>query len=355
VLHEIDDALVRLLRQELGKEGVPGDVSITVGDPPDERPENPQLNLFLHDVVENVARRDQSFEVRPGADLWTVGKSRRPTRVDASYLLSAHAADAATEHRMLGAALRILLRNQYVPPALLGESLAVFGDEALTLMVAQRDGWAHRELTAIWQAAGRRLRPAIGIVATAMVDPFETKTVRLVREAVIGLAQGVPAEGAARQMDLRSLRVSAAGRVVDAKSGEPLAGAQMFADDAPIGVSDALGVFLARDLAPGRRSLRIEAPGYTAWESEIDVSPPLRGGALEPVEVRLRTAEHSVALPGSKITGVLRHADGRPAAFIPLSLNGRLAVTDDQGRYVFELESAESPHILVPDAANLSS
>ncbi len=356
MLQEIDQALTRLLLLDLEKgQGLPKDVRVTVGDPPDERGGEPTLNLFLHDVVENLVQRDQSFEVRPGSELWTVGKSRRPTRVDASYLLSAHALDAATEHRLLGAALRTMLRHGYVPPSLLGEALAPFGDEAVALMVAQRDGRAHRDVASIWQASGHRLRPAIGIVATAMIDPFETRTVRLVREAVFGLAQGVPAEGAARQMDLRSLRVSVAGRVVDDEDDRSLTDAELSVDGATVGTVDAQGVFLARDLAPGRHTIRVDSRGYAPWEGEVDVPLPLRGEALEPIEVRLKREKMAATKPeGFQAEGTLRHPDGRPAAYVPVTMGGRTAVTDAEGRYVFELEGAEEAIVLLPEAAGVA-
>ena len=354
MLHEIDESIARLLLDDLERaEGLPKGVQVTVGEPPEEPKGEPRLNLFLHDVVENLAQRDQSFEVRPGPDLWTVGKGRRPTRIDASYLLTAHAEDAATEHRLLGAALRTMLRHGYVPPRLLGESLAPFGDEALSLMVAQRDGWAHRDVAAVWTAARRALRPAVGIVATAMIDPYETKTVRLVREAVFGLAQGVPAEGARRQMDLRSLRVGAAGRVVDDDDDRALAGAELFVDGAAAGRADARGVFLARDLAAGERTIRIEAGGYTPWEGTVEAAAPMRGGALEPLEVRLRREKAGAVSTGLRVEGTLRHADGRPAAYVPVTMGGRTAVTDAEGRYVFEVEEESGRMVLLPPESGI--
>ncbi|RYG32595.1 DUF4255 domain-containing protein, partial [bacterium] len=192
MLDQIDGALTRLLTADLKRaDGVPDSVEVVVGNPPEEAEGKTRLNLFLHDVQENLQLRDQSFEVRPQDDMWTVGKSRRATRIDASYLLTAHAESPALEHLLLGAALGVLLRNGYVPSALLGETLAPFGDEAIRLMVAQRDPQAPRGTQTVWQASGHPLRPSVSIVATAMFDPFETKTVSLVREAVFALAQGI--------------------------------------------------------------------------------------------------------------------------------------------------------------------
>ncbi|RYG44860.1 DUF4255 domain-containing protein [bacterium] len=358
MLNEIDGALKRLLLVNLKREtGIPDSVEVRVGSPPEEMGEGAWLNLFLHDVQENLELRDQSFEVRPQPDMWTVGKSRRATRVDVSYLLTAHAEDSETEHLLLGVALGILLRNGYVPAALLGEPLATFGDEAVRLLIAQRNEDSVRKAPTVWQAAGLRLRPSVSIVATAMFDPFETKTVSLVREAVFALAQGIHPEGAARQMDLRSLRVSIAGRVVDDGTGEPIANAVCALDDGPEVATDRRGVFLMRDAVPGNHRVRVTHRRYEEENFEAVAAPPLKGGALEPVEVRLKPRAGEPAPQGLRIEGDIRHEDGSPAAYIPVRLGGQTAVTDAEGHYVFRTaapDDGEKIEVMVPERLNVT-
>lgn len=350
MLHEVDQSIKNLLFTELRKATnglVHAEDQIVVG-PPDAAAsvDHPQIHLFLHDVHENVTLRDQSFEIRRGASEWEVGKSRKATRLNLSYLLTTHAKDPGTEHRLLGESIGVLLRHGFVPEEHLVGSLKPFQEEAVVLSVAQRDHWAHADGPKVWQATGLPLRPFVGIVAAAMFDPFETRTVRLVREALLAIGQGTGPNGPDRQMDIRSIRMSAGG-AVSGPNGEPLTDVKVAVEGhADQTTSDAQGVFFFQNLPPGKHRLTFSKRGYQEAQTEVTAPPRGRSNEFEPVAVQMRIESdegRAQALrtsfsmePGvSTLVGTLRYADGRAAPFVPVRIGDRTAVTDEEGMYFF--------------------
>ena len=122
MLQEVDQSIKNLLFAELrtNSDGLVHDEDqIVFGLPADDEAkasDTPKIHLFLHDVHENLALRDQSFDIKRGSDEWEVGKARKPVKLNLSYLLTVRGKDPATEHRILGDALGVLLRNGFVPP-----------------------------------------------------------------------------------------------------------------------------------------------------------------------------------------------------------------------------------------------
>jgi len=352
MLHEIDQSLRNMLVAEFKETEqrlIQGEDQVLVGAPPaaDFKPKKPTLNLFLHDVHESPNLRNFSFETKPSSDEWEVGRSLKPTHVNASFLITSHAEDAMTEHRLLGETLGILLRHPFVAEKHLVGSLQPFKDEAMKLSIAQRDHFAHGDGAKVWQATGQPLRPFIGLVVAAMFDPFDTRLVKRVREAIFGLAQHVHPEGEERQMSVHRVRIGAAGMVSDAESGAPLVDVKVSLEGRPEStLTDASGVFFFRNLPVGRHKIRFEKAPFLAREEET-VTPPIgRANEMPLMDVKLTLASDaerqisqasgtSFALPGAELIGTLRFADGSPAAFIPVRINNRTAVTDENGGYHF--------------------
>lgn len=355
MLQDVDQSIKNLLLAELrlSPDGlIKDEAQIEFGPgPKDSPPAKPTLCLFLHDVHENLETRDQSFEVRRGPDLREVAKSRKATRLNLSYLVTAHAKDTEAEHRLLGEALGVLMRNGFIPPKHLAGSLAIFGEPAVTISVAQRDHWAHSDAPRVWQATGLPLRPFIGIVAGALFDPFETRTVKLVREAILALGQGADPDGADRQMVVHSTRVSAAGTVSDV-NGDAIPDVKVaIKGRSEATITDAQGVFLFRNLPSGPHTLVFSKAGLESREEEV--ISPVKGLAneLQPVAVQMTSASDArraqeaesefVGLPRSNtLVGTLRYADGTPASFVPVKVGERTVVTDAEGVYRF----TELPH-----------
>src|SRR3569832_2261227 len=92
MLQDVDQTIRNLLLAELrgASDGLNGEASQLVVGPPSPTEETdlkkPRIRLFLHDVHENLAVRDQSFEIRRTPNEMEVGKGRRPTRRNLSYL-----------------------------------------------------------------------------------------------------------------------------------------------------------------------------------------------------------------------------------------------------------------------------
>ncbi len=352
MLHEVDQSIRNLLAAELRMASpklVSDDAQIVIGAPSDleqGKLEKPRVRLFLHDIHENLAVRDQGYEITRAAGEMQVGKSLKPTRLNLSYLLTVEAEKPEAEHQLLGEALGVLMRNGFIPTRYLEGSLTRFGEEAISISVGQRDHWAHMDAPKVWQATGLPLRPFIGIVASALFDPYETRTVKLVREALFSMGQGVRPAGPDRQMDVRSVRVSAAGAITD-ENGEPL-------PDVVVSIhgrgdqtlTDAQGVFLFRNLPSGPHRLAFRKRGFEDAETEAVAPPRGLANELQPVAVQLKAAsakglvssvrsEFQERAKPTTLIGTLRYSDGRPASFIPVRIGERTAVTDQEGVYHF--------------------
>ncbi len=352
MLHEVDQSLRNMLVAEFKDTEdrlITEESQITVGPPPEDstKPKKPVLNLFLHDLHESPNLRNFAFENRPQEDEWTVGRSLKPTHLNLSFIITAHAEDAMTEHRLLGEALGILMRKPVVATKHLVGSLQPYKEEAMKLSIAQRDHYAHGDSAKVWQATNLTLRPFIGLVVAAMFDPYETKLVRRVREAIFSLGQEPHPQGEKRQMDLHRVRVGAAGMVVDSASGNPLVDVKVSVEGRPEStLTDASGVFFFRNLPVGRHKLTFTKGTYRTMEMEA-VTPPIgRSNEMELMDVKMvnATDKERVAdlisdpmfqIPGAELMGTLRFADGSPAAFIPVRINDRTAVTDGDGQYHF--------------------
>jgi hypothetical protein len=139
----------------------------------DYTPTRPTLNLFLHEVSENRARRDPE----PVLDRTGAVPTLRapPLRVDCAYLVTAWAdptAGAAVrtrqEHHLLGTALAWLARFDTLPEAHLAGALA---GQPFPPPFAVARPQPPAEPAPFWTALGLVPRPALGLRVTVSVDP----------------------------------------------------------------------------------------------------------------------------------------------------------------------------------------
>ena len=350
MLHDVDQSLKNMLVAEFKRLEQPlitGEDQIVVGAPSteDAKPKKPWLNLFLHDVHESPNFRNFAFENKPTSNEWEVGKSLKPTHLNVSYVITAHAEDAATEHRLLGETLAVLMRHPFVAKQHLVGSLIPFEEDAMKLSIAQRDHFAHGDGAKVWQATGLPLRPFVGLVVAAMFDPFETRVVRRVREALFSLAQHTHPEGEQRQMEVHRVRVGAAGMVTQAATGEAMPDVKVSINGRPEStLTDATGVYFFRNLPTGAHEITFSKAGYLSQTLKAVTPPPGRGNEMELLDVQMKTAEdkdrQSTMSPeeiraGTTLIGTLRFADGSPAAYTPVRIGVRTAVTDADGVYHF--------------------
>lgn len=346
MLQDADQTLKNLLLAEFKAAASPliqGEDQIVFGLGPSEAPAKPVLSLYLHDLHENLDTRDQSFEVIRDPNGREGTRSRKPTRINLSYLVTAHAKDPQTEHQLLGDALGILMRNGRVPKKHLVGTLEPYGELAMALSVAQRDHWAHANAPSVWQAAGLPLRPFIGLVASALFDPYETKAVKLVRDAILGLGLGADPYKKDRQMNVRAVRLGAAG-VVSGPNGEALPSVNVEVKGrSETAVTDENGVFLIRNLPPGPHTLVFNKARYVSQEEEAIAPAPGLANEFQPLTIAMREATDAESAKSSLVDGgaplrytligTLRNADGSPASFVPVKVGDRTAVTDANGEY----------------------
>lgn len=362
MIHEVDETIRRMISEELlaaGNSIIKDDSQIVFGLPTDdEKEKKAKLYLYLHDVRENLRLRDESFHLVKGPEEFSIGKRPAPLRLDISYILTASAGDSLTEHRLLGDALAVLVRNNVVPPKYLSENLREEGSQALLLSVAQSDHPAHNDAPKLFQSLGTVLKPTLTLVATAKFNPYETKFIKVVREAIFALGQGVHPEGPNRQMDVKSIRVSAAGLVSDKKNDRFLKDVNVSVDGRlEQTLTDDRGFFHFDNLPPGRYTLRFRKFGMKTVEAETVAPPPGRSDALQPLDISMvalsdaeKEAEEKsnqqaiLQTPafldsGRRLTvslvGTLRFPDGSPAAYVPVRIGNRTAVTDIDGSYHF--------------------
>jgi hypothetical protein len=150
------------------------DVSFAVPDK-DFAPGQPTLDLFLHEVQENRAlREDAPTRERLPNGSWQT--QRAPMRVDCTYLVTAWspktgALRAAEEHRLLGRTLLWLGRFPLIPDQYLQGALKTPPQPyPLATLVAQtREGQSMGEF---WTALGIAPRPAFSLTVTIAMQPY---------------------------------------------------------------------------------------------------------------------------------------------------------------------------------------
>lgn len=343
MIDQIDEVLTGLLRDSLVREGVK-DIEVTFGTPSPSEVKKPTINLYLHSIQENAALRETGRELARVAGDREATIGRGPVTVELRYLVTAVGADATAGHKLLSSALVALLRTSIFDidsnPDLIREPV-----ERLQLVVAQPSA---EQGTSLWRAIGQPLQPSLSLVANVTFRPFETRVVRLVREFVMGLGQGMDQNGAKRNITLKSLRVGAAGIVADESTGVPISGAKVeVVSTGQATTTDERGFFLFEGLNPGQASLRATHPTYVEETQATQVPPIGRSDLLEPVGFSLKRmgdADAAANLPRLwqepkrivkvEVTGRLRLDDGRPAAYTSVRIDGKEAMTDKEGFYV---------------------
>jgi hypothetical protein len=168
VIHEVDEALRRLVERELSGSGV----EIAFDAPNREwasRRSSPTVDLYLYDIREDRQRRNTAQVRVRGEDGFVVARKQPPRMFKLSYLVTAWTQRPEDEHRVLSSVLACMLRFQAVPEELLTGSLVECGlDLPLTVALPPPED---RALSDIWSALGGELKPSLDLVITAPIDP----------------------------------------------------------------------------------------------------------------------------------------------------------------------------------------
>jgi Pvc16 N-terminal domain len=169
MIHEVDEALRRLVREEALRGS---DIDVVFDAPTKDwaaRRNAPTVNLYLYDLREDLRRRQRGLinEYDPTGTR-VVARHQPPRHIKLSYLLTAWTQRAEDEHRLLSSLLTTFLRYEAVPPTLLGGRLAELGlPVPLTVALPPPED---RSFADVWSALGGELKPSLDIVVSAPVD-----------------------------------------------------------------------------------------------------------------------------------------------------------------------------------------
>jgi Pvc16 N-terminal domain len=189
MIDDLDRTIAALLRRELPP-ALAQQVQISFATPDDQFPPQsvtlPAIDMFLYDVRENLELRSNEVYVQRSSD-GTSTKSRAPSRVDFSYLVTAWPSatvpdPAQDEHRLLGEVMRALLRHRTIPEDVLQGVMAV---QELPLPTSTLQPGRLQSLGEFWQALGGKPKAALNYSVTASVEIFAPEEVRLVTEKVL--------------------------------------------------------------------------------------------------------------------------------------------------------------------------
>jgi hypothetical protein len=186
MIDDLDEALRQLFIRELPVRN--NEIDIAFDLPKREwsaRLNRPTLNVFLHDVKENVEMRHVQARYQDNGRS-VASRQQPPLRMDMHYMVTAWATEPEDEHRLLSRALMALYRTSYLPEDILPEGLRDQGTP-IYLKVAQYDSILRP--SDIWTVLDNELRPAISCMVTLAINPFQPFTVPLVRTRELRFAR----------------------------------------------------------------------------------------------------------------------------------------------------------------------
>ncbi|MFT7840462.1 DUF4255 domain-containing protein [Saccharothrix sp. BKS2] len=182
MIHEVDEAIRRMLTAA----GVPGGGGELSFDAPTKdwsaRRNAPTVNVFLHDIREDVMRRHAGgAEVHDDEGVLTGW--RGPARwFELAYLVTAWTNRPQDEHRLLSEVLACLVRVERMANDWLTGTLAELGLGVILNSAQPPDGRATSEM---WSALGGELKPSIDLKVIAPLAGEWTQAGPPVTEGVV--------------------------------------------------------------------------------------------------------------------------------------------------------------------------
>ncbi len=172
---DLDNTLQQLLKRELPP-AIVSQVTITFAAPDAQFPPAsvalPAIDWFLYDIRENRDLRSNEWIVERHSD-GTGTKMRPPVRLDCSYLITAWPSQTSTtpiqdEHHLLGEVMKVLVRFQTLPAAILQGSLQ---NQEPPLPATSLQPGRLQNISDFWQTLGGRPRAALTYMVTISVAP----------------------------------------------------------------------------------------------------------------------------------------------------------------------------------------
>lgn len=189
MIQDLDETIAALLRRDLPP-ALAEQVQISFATPDDQFPPQsvtlPAIDLFLYDIRENLELRSNEVVIDRRGD-GTATRTRPSLRVDLSYLITAWPSasvpnPAEDEHRLLGEAMRVLLRYRTIPEEVLQGELQ---GQMPALPVSSLQPGRLQSMGEFWQAVGGKPKAALNYQVTLSVAVAAPEEVRLVTDKVI--------------------------------------------------------------------------------------------------------------------------------------------------------------------------
>jgi hypothetical protein len=169
MLADLDDALRRLLREQLTHHGYDG-ADVVFDAPTKEwaaKLTRPTVNVFLCDLQRSKDAPEQGTTQARGEGGRVIDRPK-PTRVDIWYAISAWSPEVVDEHRLLSQVLSVLNSYPILDAGVLGPRLS---DGSQRYAVRARVGADRSEKRAdFWQSVGGHYKPAIDYVVTLSIE-----------------------------------------------------------------------------------------------------------------------------------------------------------------------------------------
>jgi hypothetical protein len=253
----------------------------------------PTINIYFYDIRENLnySTSQSDWVIERDANGRMV-KSKKGTRYDLSYLITAWTTNVEDEHRLLWYILSTLSRYEALPSDILEKPLDEQPYPMLT-KVAHPEGIL-RNVADVWTALDNQLKPVLPYVVTVYLDPQISWEVQPVRSKFIRMSPPLDTL-AAQQTFLKDSRKSPnsngitvinqiGGRVTDAINPERLVQAEVILLEQGLNTrTDAAGRFTFVNLVERPRyTFIVVAPGYATTRHEVTVPAKSYDIALQP-------------------------------------------------------------------------
>lgn len=271
MFHDLDEVLRKLLIREIPIKN--GEVDVTFEQPTRDwaaRLSRPTLDVFLHDIRENLKlRHSQQWIVEQNPD-GTATQRRTPVRVDLHYMITAWANEPDDEHSLLARTLMALFRQPHMPLELLPESLQD-QPRPIPLQVAQTDEF--RNPADVWNALDNEIRPAVVLTVTLAIDPYLPLVTPLVRTREMRFGQTDEPEVEQELVEgTEDIFWSIGGTI---RTDKPLEELRLTLVERGLDVSiQEEGQFAINGLRAGEYTLLVASDGQTLKRSKVVVPAP---------------------------------------------------------------------------------
>jgi hypothetical protein len=218
VIDDVDASVLALLRSAIPQR----EAAIRFEAPTPEwvsSQKGPCVDLFLHDVVEELGGRGSDWTDIRGDDGRVVARQPPLRRYRLCYLVSAWASSAEVEHQLLGRVLRAVVEADSLPAEVLVGSLV---EEARYVEVALAEPSPSRlRPHDLWSALGTPPKTSFELVVTAPLRPTPTTEIAPPAETIsLGLSKEPrPAAPAAGSGGKRAPAAGSAGSAASSASG----------------------------------------------------------------------------------------------------------------------------------------